>query len=202
MYRARKLRRSVRRIPRPVSSGATGLYIVRSGTPTAVTITNGGVHSSYQPKLSDCVTSDLEAVFNEYKLVKCVVRWTLRKDPSSANSAGYQVYQIALANDPEGITPSAFNQTTAYANHRRGYLQSGQDFKYTFVPKATGAVGISGTATAVTTFRQNPWIYLNATGITVPHSQMNYSIMSTDTTAATIQAEYCIDYHFMVKGIS
>lgn len=198
MFRRRTYRRAARRVPRALSAGSGALYLVRSGTPTAVTITNGAVHGSYNPKLSDVVNSDLQAVFSEFRLVKCVVTFILRQDPSAANAAGFRNFNIACASDPENTTPTAFNEVTSFANHRRGTLQSAQGFKYTFVPKATFGAAVGGAGV----FRQNPWMLLNSSISSALFNNLMYSIISTDTVASTFVADYVIDYHFLVRGIN
>lgn len=197
-------RRVTRRVPRRIGSGATALTLRRSGTPVAVAMVAGGANGLLAPKLSDCITSDLQAIFNEYRLLKCVIRWTKRTDPgNSLNTNQTAIVQVANACDPEGVTPTAFNEVTAYANYKRGSLSATSNFTYTFYPKVINNLAVvAGVSTAsVGTYRTNPWIQCNAAGVTVQNYALAYSLLSTLTTD-TSTVEYCIDYHFQVRGIS
>jgi len=205
MYRRRAFKRAMRRVPRSVTNGAnTVLTLRRSGTPTNVALVAGGANGSLKPKLSDCVTSDLTPLFSEYRLLKCVIRWSKRTDPgNSLNANQTAIVQVANACDTEGVTPTAFNEVTAFDNYRRGNLGASSTFSYTFYPKCVNSLAIvAGTSVgSVGTYRTNPWIQCNGTGVTVEHYALSYSLLSTLTTD-TSSCEYVIDYHFQVRGIS
>lgn len=203
MYR-RRISRRRSRVPRRIATGATALTLRRSGTPVAIALVAGGANGLIRPKLSDCLTSDLQAIFNEYRLLKCVIRWSKRSDPGNSLNANQTcLIQVANACDPEGVTPTAFNEVTSYANYRRGNLGASTMFSYTFYPKVINNVAVvAGVSTAsVGTYRTNPWIQCNAAGVTVENYALSYSLLSTLVTD-TSTVEYCIDYHFQVRGIS
>lgn len=197
-------RRAARRVPRSVRTGESPIVLRRSGQPTALTLTAGGVIGVVRPKLSDCVTSDLTAIFREYRVLKCVVNFTKRSDPgNSAVTNQTTILQIALASDQEGITPTAFNEVTAYSNHKRGTLSADRAFSYTFYPKVVNSVAlVPGTSvTSAGTYTRNPWLQCTDVGVTVQMNALLYSVLSTLTTDTSV-VEYTIDYIFQVRGIS
>jgi len=204
MYR-RRVSRRVQRVPRPINTGAnTVLSLRRSGQPTNISLVAGGANGIIKPKLSDVVTSDLQAIFSEYRLLKCVIRWSKRTDPgNSLNANQTGIIQVANACDTEGVPPTAFNETTAFANYRRGTLGSASTFTYTFYPKVVNSVAvIAGTSVgSVGTYRTNPWLQCNGVGVTVENYALIYSLLSTLATD-TSSIEYVIDYYFQVRGIS
>lgn len=206
MYRRRMYRRARRYgVPRPIRSGETALTLRRSGQPTAVTLSAGGVIGLVRPKLSDCVTSDLTSVFREYRVLKCVVHFTRRIDPAAplpANTTA--ILQIALAADAEGVIPTAFNEVTAYSNSKHGTLSADRGMSYTFYPKVINSVSSDPSALTVAsvgTYGINPWLQCTATGVSVQMNALLYSILSTLTTDTSV-VEYTIDYVFQVRGIS
>lgn len=203
MFRRRAYRRYPRRVPRGLGSAETGIVLRRSGQPVPVTLVAGGVTAQARPKLSECVTSDITALFREYRVLKCIVRFSRRVDAGSGSANQTANLQIATACDPEGVNPTAFNEITAYSNHKRGVLSSERTFTYTFYPKVINSVAvIPGTSVAsVGTYSRNPWLQCTPTGVTVEMNNLAFSIVSTlSTDVSTV--EYVIDYVFQVRGIS
>lgn len=204
MFRRRAYRRYARRVPRRIGSADTALTLRRSGQPVAVTLVAGGANGLILPKLSDCVTSDLTSIFREYRVLKCVIRWTKRIDPGSGVANQHGLLQIANACDPEASgVPASFNQVTAYSGHRRGNLTAENGLTYTFYPKVMNSVALTPgiTVASVGTYPTNPWLQCTSTGVSVEMNSLIYSILSTLTTDVSV-VEYVIDYVFQVRGIS
>lgn len=203
MFRRRAYRRYPRRVPRGLGSAETGITLRRSGQPQAAQLVAGGVFGIVRPKLNDCVTTDIVALFREYRVVKCIVRFTKRIDPGAAVANQNAILQIATACDQEGVVPTAFNEITAYSNHKRGTLSADRGHTYTFYPKVINSVAvIPGTSVAsVGTYSTNPWLQCTAAGVGVEMNSLLFGVISTLTTDTSV-AEYVIDYVFQVRGIS
>lgn len=154
--------------------------------------------------INGCETSDLQQVYSLYRLVKVVMRLVPRVDPANSGLSNNWQAVVAAASDPEDqATPTSITGVTAYDNSRQAFVNSGQVFKYTFYPKAANSVDINGTATAIGSYgRMNPWLRLNATGITVPHYNLIIGVTTGTATTTTLNFDYILDYHFDVHGLS
>lgn len=195
-FRRRAMRRSR---PMPVDYRR----IVRSSSAlTTITITAGTFNSVVNNiALNGCQTSDLTAAYRLYRIRKVVLHLVPRFDNANGFVSSNFQCVVAAANDPEGTTaPAQLSAVTAYDNGYQKWLRSGTEFRYTFYPKVVNSVDVSGTATAAGSYAMNPWLQLNATGITVPHRQL---VLAVGTNAATtLSFDYYFDYHFDVKGMA
>ncbi len=124
-----------------------------------------------------------------------------RVDP--ANSGVVNNYQalVAAACDPENTTtPTSIIGITAYDNSYQKFLNAADKFTYTFYPKVTNSIDISGVATAAGSYAMNPWIRLDSTGVTVPHLSLKLGFNVGAST--TVAFDYYYDIHFDTRGIA
>lgn len=199
-YRARKPMRTFR--TKGMSINAVK-RIVRSTAPTnSLTLTASTfAGASVNVVLSNVQTTDLTAIYRLYRIHKVVVHAVPRT--SSANSGVVNNYQcvIAACCDPENTaTPGGIAAITSYDNSHMKWITSDGHFKYTFYPKVTNSVDISGTSTGVGSYATNPWLRLDSTGITVPHLNLKLGVGTGASTNLVI--DYYYDVHFDVKGIA
>ena len=141
---------------------------------------------SFNCLLSDVQTSDLTPQWRLYRIRKIVMKLVPRVDTANSGvTNNYSIY-AAAACDPESTSaPTTIQQITAYDNSHEKFLPSGSVFQYTFYPKVTNSVDISGVATAAGSYAMNPWLRLDATGITVPHLSLKYGLATESTSTAT-----------------
>lgn len=178
--------------------------IVRSTAPVAITITGPAAtaQSSTNMVLSNVETSDLQAVYRLYRLRKVVLHLVPRVDPGAGTTQLQTL--VAAACDPESTAvPAGVTQVTAYDNSFSKWVQAGQRFTYTFYPKVTNTIDVSGTATAAGSYMMNPWLRLDSVGVNVPHLSLKLAVSTgTGLGAATQSFDYYFDHHFDVKGIA
>lgn len=151
--------------------------------------------------LSQVQTSDLSPIYRLYRLRKVVLHIVPRVDTANSGVVNNIQCLVAACCDPETTAvPTTMTQVTAYDNSYQKFLTSADRFNYTFYPKVTNSVDISGTATGVGSYASNPWLRLDANGITVPHLSLKVAIQAYQAT--TIGFDYYFDYHFDVRGIA
>lgn len=181
----------------------TSKRFVRS-TGSIQLLTVGALTSAYgavSPTLSLVQTSDLTGIYRLYRIRKVVVHMVPRVDTANSGVANNFQFCAAACCDPEsGTAPTSITQIAAYDNSYQKFLVSGDRFKYTFYPKVTNSVDISGVATAAGSYGLNPWLRLDATGITVPHLALKIGVQSA--AATTVQFDCYYDIHFDVKGVA
>lgn len=153
------------------------------------------------PTLSYVQTSDLTSAYRLFRVRKVVLHAFPRVDAANSGLASNFTTIMAAACDPEGTSaPANIQAITAYDNGYAKCVPSGQSFKYTFYPKVVNTVDVSGTATAAGSYGMNPWLQLNATGITIPHRQLVFGIQSGANTTLSVDAFF--EVHFDVKGMA
>lgn len=155
--------------------------------------------ATIDPTLNQVQTVDLVASYKQFRIKKCVVRVTPRVDTANSGLANNFVSYVTAACDPEGAAaPASLLAMTAYDNSFSKWVPSGDSFTYTFYPKVINTVDVGGAATAAGSYGQNPWLTLNAAGITVPHKRL---LLTANThVATTVNFDLVVDYHFEVKG--
>lgn len=156
---------------------------------------------TYSPTLNQVQTSDLTAIYRLYRLKKVVMHLVPRVDPGNSGVSSNFTAYVGTCCDPESTTaPTALTQISAYDNSYQKWLVSGDRYSYTFYPKVTNSIDISGTATAAGSYSTNPWLRLDSVGITVPHLCLKLGISVGAVSSLTYDVYY--DYHFDVKGIA
>lgn len=202
--RRRAFRRRVRRapaIPRAVMARNLPLYLHRESAPTTLTTVTGFLAGIKNMSLSEVPNSDLQAIFQEYRIIKVVAKFAPLIDPGNSGVASNGQISVIFASDPfQTAAPATANALSAYSNHKRYICVAGKTNYYTFYPKVQNEI-FNGTAAAnLATYQYNPWLSLGASGVTVPHFNLMYylSIPSLNT-AESIQITY--EYHFEVRGI-
>lgn len=207
MYRQRTYRRARRtvRVPRALP-GATGqLVLRRMSDPSTVALTGGFYGGTAGITLSQVVTSDLQAVFERYRIISATAVFTKQFDPGNSSAAAGTNTQLTIccACDWEGnaTNPTALSDVGSFANAKIGTLTAGRSFSYTFYPRAVNTIDNGGTATAVGTYASNPWILCNSQGVVIPHQRLRVAIDSTSGTDASIVDVYYV-IRFAVSGIN
>lgn len=180
--------------------------IVRSTGLNAVSIAGSGTQFSsiYDIALSGVQTSDLLATYTQYRIRKVVMHLTPRVDPANSGVSNNFQCLVGACCDSEGpAAPAFFTNVTAYDNSYSKWVNAGEQFTYTFYPKAVNSVDINGTATAAGSYGMNPWLQMTSTGITVPHKRLLYIIQSGSAVSASgLFFDFYFDIHFDVKGFS
>lgn len=198
----RRPRRYVARyVPRPVS-GDRSMYLTRCTALGAVSLTAGVGTFNQNVVMSQVQTSDLTPVWRQYKIVKAEFFLWPNVDFGNSGIANNGQAVVATCCDPEGSGGTTLQSISAFSNSRVAPITSpGQPFKYTFFPKVLNSVDVSGTASAAGSYQSNPWLTLNATGITVPHLRL-YGVIQSNVSASVESFTYYIKYHFLVKGVA
>lgn len=195
-------RRPYNRYQKKGMSGSSTKRFVRStGYVTNVTITAGtSAFGSNNVLLSSVYTPDIITMYRLYRIRKVVAYLCPRVDAGNSGLANNFQPLVAMACDPESTAvPTGLTSITCYDNSYQKFLKSTEQFTYTFYPKVTNSVDISGTATAAGSYGSNPWLRLDATGITVPHLSLKYGIITPALT--TVSYDIAYDIHFDVRGI-
>lgn len=200
---ARRVRRRMMRRPR-FSKGMTTNAVkrfVRSSTLFTVGLSaSSTVFQSSNITLSNVQVSDLTPIYRLFRIRKVVLHLVPRVDPGNSGLVNNFQCMIAAACDPESTAaPTNITQVTAYDNSYQKLLTAGEKFTYTFYPKVTNTIDVSGAATAAGSYATNPWVRLDATGITVPHLSIKLGIQSAVT---TMNFDYYYDLHFDTRGIA
>lgn len=206
---ARPLRAARRRFSRrryvPRNKGMSLGYrrIVRSTASSSLAITGPAQRNvvNVNSLLNTIETTDLQGIYSLFRIRKVVLHLVPRVDPGAATNL--QTLVAACCDNESTAVPAGIAQITAYDNSYSKWLVSGDRFTYTFYPKVTNTVDISGTATAAGSYGMNPWLRLDATGITVPHLSLKIGAeVATGLGAATQSYDYYFDYHIDVKGMN
>lgn len=197
-------RRSAYRRRRPFTKrgmSSPDKRIVRSsGILTLTQTASLSAVSSQNVTLSQISTTDLTGIYSLYRIRKVVCHLTPRVDSANSGLANNFVAMVATACDSESTAaPSDVGTVTAYDNSYSKFIKAGTEYRYTFYPKVTNSVDVSGTATAAGSYGMNPWLRLDATGITVPH--LSLKIATRTGASTTLNYDYYYDIHFDVRGI-
>lgn len=148
--------------------------------------------------LSMVNTGDLTSLYRLYRIKKVVVRLSPRVDPANSGLVNNFSTYVHAACDPEGTSaPGSMQIISSYDNSFGKWINAGEDFNYTFYPKVVNTVDVSGVATAAGSYQTNPWLQLNATGITVPHRQLVLAVQIGSSSTITYDFNY--DIYFEVR---
>lgn len=198
------LRRSTVYRTRYVRPRGYGGYrrIVRSAPSAPISIINATTsYHSITCRLNEVHTQDILDVYRFYRLRKVVLHLVPRVDLANSGLVNNYNVSVAAGCDPENNTaPSTISSITALDNHRMSWLTSGGVFKYSFYPKAINTVDSSGTATPVSSYGMNPWLFCNAAGVAIPHYALKLGVKTGANTTMTF--DYYLEYHFDVKGFA
>lgn len=176
-------------------------FLYRStGVGAQFTLTTG-IGYINSPALSFIPTADLIASYRLYRIKKVV--WTVypRVDPANSGIINNHVFTMYAACNAEGpvATPAASSDITIYDKHTVRTVTSGSMFKYTFYPKVTNTVQGASSAVASGSYKTNPWLKLDSTGITVPHQQLLAWTQNGGTAGTTVFDGY-FTFYFDVMG--
>lgn len=177
------------------------ISIRRVSAITSQTLAGGIVNGTVPITLGGFVTSDLQSVFQEYRVKKVVVQLTPREDPGNSGIVNNAQKHVICASDTDNVASTNTQGVGAYANAKSGVLVAGKSFYYTWYPKVCNYVFNGTTGAAAATYKTNPWLLLNATGVTIPHYMLLYAIQSTNATdTSVVDFQYTI--YFDVRGFT
>lgn len=159
------------------STGVAGQFTVTTGI--------GYINS---PSLQFVPTTDLIASYRLFRIKKVVFTCYPRVDPANSGIINNHVFTCYAACNEEGpvALPTASTDVTIYDRHYVKPILSGQKFKYTFYPKVTNSVQGASAAVASGSYKTNPWLKLDATGIQVPHQQLVMFTQNSGTAGSTV----------------
>lgn len=199
MSLARQANRAAKRAGRNVTRTRNygTLTITRAVAPNTFTLVAGEAAGNLAPVLSWAQTSDLTAMYDQYKLVKVRIRLIPRYDPAQSGVTNNSDVWVAMACDPTGqVTAPTWAQVAAFSNAKVAPLVAGREFSYTFKPKATNSLSAGNYAV-----NESDWIILSAGGINVPHNNLIYDIKSGNSSAVTAY-DYVLEYTIVVRSVS
>lgn len=178
---------------------------IRRANASSLVMTGSGVSNGYRlsPQLAFVPNADLLGAYRQYRIRKVVFRMTPRVDPASSGLVNNFQFQVSAANFVEGgaAVPASINDITIYDNYFTKYVNSGEDFVYTFYPKVTNSVQGTAAAQASGSYATNPWLKMDATGITVPHEQLLVYVQTgASPTPTVINWDGFIEIFFDVKS--
>lgn len=209
MLKRRRPRRWGRRYRRRIyKTGDDGFRrIVRSSAPGVLTLPANTLFAAVYNgiNLGVIVTSDLQSVYEFFRIRKVVLHLTPRIDPANSGITNNFQALIQCACDPSGVvTPlTSANQVSAYDNSYSKWVQSGQSYTYTFYPKAVNTV-YNGSSASVASggYGMNPWLMLDPTGVGIQHKELIVSASVPVASTVALNFDYYWDIHFDVKGFN
>lgn len=160
----------------------------------------GSVGAIVDLTMGQLYTTDLVAMYRQFRLRKVVVAINPRVSPSNSGIANNYASAVIAACDPDGSAapPATFGEVTKYNGWRSKILTGNDDKLYiTIYPKALNVInGAAGAAVNVGGYATNPWISLDATGLAVPHKQL---VMFGQNTGVALTFDYIAHFHFEVR---
>lgn len=189
----RKRALSKKRTSRTVTRAGSSARIVRyHRTSAPITFSIAGaatnVCGTQIIKLSDVFTSDILAMYDQYRVVKAVATFSPLVDPGNNGVSGNFVADCFLANEPTGQDATATNaqDLSRYANYKTMPIVSGRYMTYTFYPKALNTIsGSAGSVNQGSYGFGNPWIALSSAGVQVPHYNLYYAAKTAAAVGAS-----------------
>jgi hypothetical protein len=173
------------------------ITMTRVTAPASFALTAGESSGSSDITLSSVQTSDLIAMYDQFKINWVDFEVIPRFDPAQSGVTNNTNLFIAAACDPIGqLTTPTFVQVTAFANAKVGVLMAGKNFRYRFRPKPVNALAAGNVAV-----NQSDWLFLSTPGIAVAHLRLLYDAKSGLTTD-TNSYDYVFHINFSVKGSS
>lgn len=189
---AKRVGRSVRRTRRSRTTTFT-----RTVAPGYWTLTAGVFSGSLDVALSGVQTSDLIAMYDQYKINYVDLHIMPRFDPAQSGVTNNAQCFGAFACDPTGqVTTPTWIQVTAFANAKVAPLVAGRSVRYRFRPRVINT--LSGGNYSVNT---SDWLVCSAAGVALPHLRLLANITSTLTTD-TNGFDYVLSINFTVKDAS
>lgn len=189
-------RRSYRRktyVPRNVSS----THLIRRTTQFAdLSLAAGFVNGSQDINLGAFYTADLVNVYDQFRIKSCTVEFLPQVDLGNNGISLNSCLHCYTACDTIATitTPATAGIVTGFNNYKYGSVASGGKYLYTFYPKVVNTVDNAGTAVAAGSYQTNPWLSLNANGLTIPHHRLVYFILNGGASTQKLGVTYTITF--------
>jgi hypothetical protein len=187
----RRLGRSVRR-----TRDSAQMVLTRSAQPVTVSLVAGAYSGIVSPTLGLVQTSDLIAMYDQYKIIGVKVTMIPLYDPGQSGITNNTDIWVSMSCDPTAqVTAPTWLQVTAFENARSGPLVAGKPFTYTFRPRAINTLAAGSFAV-----NNSDWLILSgpAAGTSVPHERLLINL--TSNLAANVTSfTYKLDITFAVK---
>lgn len=172
----RSMRYRMYRAPRSIRVQETmPLTISRTTNPTTATFGAGNYSLRQDVRLNTVYTADLLTAYDAYRIKKCTLAVMSLFDQGNgaavgaANNSQWQIYAACDTNNNLAATSNG-RDLCQFANYKYRSLPQGDVFYYNFYPKAINVVADGGaTATSGSYGKNNPWLNMDSTGITIPH---------------------------------
>lgn len=186
-------------IPRRVNVNMRNEFMpmVRCTGPSTVTMASGLSTSYTDTTLAGVSYGDLTGSYDVYRIRKVTAVF----QPLQDAGAGQPVLLFQACCDTQGVSTSlsSDNAVGTFGNYKTAYVPSGRSFTYTYYPKAINTVDNAGTATAVGSYGQNPWLLLTGSGVAIPHKRLLWRVIDTNTGVGTQKFSLFFQVHFDVK---
>lgn len=181
-----------------------GFYrtVVRTTAPVNILAVpvGGFVGNTLDITLSQVYTTDLQAMYRQFRLKKVVAVIYPRVSPANSGIANNYATSVVAACNPDGQAgaPATFSEVSILNGWRSKSLTGAEDkLVFTFYPKALNVInGAAGAAVSAGGYQANPWITLNATGIAVPHKQL---VVAAQNAGVALNFDILMHYHFEVR---
>ena len=191
------------RFVRP-ASGAQIVSYKRTSLPENLALVAGAGGFRVPITLNQIYTTDIIAAYDMYRIKRVTLRLIPQVDPGSSlvvtgtTFAQNQEAWVVAACDPadEAISVPTIAIVSKFNNYKLDTIRAGKEYNYYFYPKVSNIVtGSSGTTKGSGTYgKYNPWLRLDADGITIPHYNV---ICGLQTSFGTSTANYT--YTFTVE---
>lgn len=186
---ARRVGRNARR-----TGSSPQLTLTRTTAPFSITLVAGEASGLNDATLNAVQTSDLIAMYDQYKINYVDAYFMIRADPGNSGVVNSTNLWITTACDPVGnYTAPTWTQVSSFQNSQTGTLQSDRVYRYRYSPRAVNSLAAGSFAV-----NTSDWIFLNSTGVTVPHQRLYWDIKSTNTSNTGV-VECSLAYNFSVK---
>lgn len=173
------------------------LTMTRTTAPFSISLVAGVGSGVYAPTLGACQTSDLIAMYDEYKINWMEFILIPRYDPGQSGvTNNSDVFVVAACDVTGALSAPTFTQLSAFDNSKVAPLQAGKSFRYRFVPRAINTLASGNYAV-----NQSDWIILNASGVNVPHNQLGF-VIQTPLATNVLAYDYIVRINFSVKQAS
>jgi hypothetical protein len=173
---------------------ARPLTLSRTTAPGAVTLVAGQGVLTSSPALNLVTTTDLAAMYDQYKINWMEIRLIPGYDPGQSGVTNNADVWVIAACDPTGsLSAPSWGQLAEFDNHKVAPLVAGREFRYRFRPKCVNALAAGNVAV-----NASDWLFLTSAGVGVAHNQLGLVVLSASP-SSTLTYTYVIEINFSVK---
>jgi hypothetical protein len=163
---------------------------------TFVTVPVGGFVSDRRDiTLNTVYTTDILAMYRQYRMKKVVITFFPRVSPANSGITNNYSGTMIAACDPDGFpsAPVSVAEVAQLDGWRSKSITGATDkFSFTFYPKVLNSIsGTGGVAAPLGSYTVNPWLTLSTGGIAVPHLQL-VTAFQNDGSAIAYDYQYTI----------